>query len=552
MNRLGEEKSPYLLQHKDNPVDWYPWGEEAFQAARDQNKPIFLSIGYATCYWCHMMEKDSFERQEVADVLNHYFISIKVDREEHPDVDQIYMDAVMGLTGHGGWPMSVFLTPDRKPFFGGTFFWRAQFTELLKKIGEAWGEEPDKLIESGKELTLFLEGNDSAKLVCNIKGGDTQGCQPPDESLLKEALAQLSGSFDAVHGGFGLPPKFPHSMSLSLLLRIHQRTGDEKALAIATKTLEAMASGGIYDRIGGGFHRYATRADWNEPHYEKMLYDNALLSSTYLEAYQVTKGASPNEVSPKNKLYAEVARGTLDYVLKEMTDPEGGFYSAQDAGQVGKEGEYYRLNKEERSRHKPPDKDDKVLTSWNGLMIATMAQGYSILKESRYLEAAQKAARFIEQQLWRDGRLLRRWREGESRFDGTLVDYAFLIHGLLNLDEADADRHWRQWAKELQTKQDELFWDPEGGGYFFSASTETALIVRKKDFNDGATPSGNSIAALNLLRLHNMTDNAAYEKRAAVLLSIFSGLIPRYPASYAQALIAIDRRLNPPSPSSLP
>ncbi|MDO8528227.1 MAG: thioredoxin domain-containing protein [Deltaproteobacteria bacterium] len=518
MNRLSKEKSPYLLQHQNNPVDWYAWGEEAFQAARAQNKPIFLSIGYSTCYWCHMMEKDSFELQEVAEVLNKNFINIKVDREEHPDVDQIYMDAVVSLTGQGGWPMSVFLSPDLKPFFGGTFFWRAQFIPLLNNIASVWQNSPEKIIQSGNDIQKHL----------------SERIQPAtgslDATIFTSALQQFAQSFDTTHGGFGSAPKFPHSMNIDALFKIHRRTGDKEALNMATRSLDGMANGGIYDAVGGGFHRYATQDDWNEPHYEKMLYDNALLVPVYLEAFKVTN----------NPTFAKVARETLDYVLRDMTDPLGGFYSAQDAGEVDKEGEYYHrtektIEEERTARQKrtPPHKDDKVLTSWNGLMIAAMAFGYKILEDKKYLQAAQKSAGFIQQTLYKNGELLRRYRDGDSRYAGTLEDYAFLIHGLLNLSDADANPEWKNWARDLQQKQDALFWDAKEGGYFFSPTTDKNLFVRKKTFQDGALPSGNAIAVLNLLRLGET-------KKAEALFKAMSGEIHRYPSAFGQSLIALD------------
>ena len=522
-NRLGAEKSPYLLQHKDNPVHWFPWGEEALQAAREENKIIFLSIGYSTCYWCHMMEKDSFEKEEVAEVLNRNFISIKVDREEHPDVDQIYMDAVVGMTGRGGWPLSVFLTPDLKPFFGGTFFWRPQFLRLLSTIHEDWQSGPEEIVQSGAKIAAFLE-----------KQNRIPGAREINAQLLRTAFGQLQKRFDKTHGGFGRAPKFPHSMDLSLLLRIHRRTGSEEALTMVTRTLDAMARGGIYDPIGGGFHRYAARQNWSDPHYEKMLYDNALLVSTYLEAYQVTK----------KQRYAEVVQQSLDYVLREMTHPEGGFYSAQDAGEVGKEGEYYRLSKEERSKVPPLHKDDKILTSWNGLMIAAMAKGYQVLDDPRYLEAARKAAIFVQEKLYRNGRLLRRYREGESRFSGTVNDYSFLIHGLLTLYESDFDLRWIHWARDLQSKQDELFWDQKSGGYYLTEPGEKSLLVRKKEFDDGVIPSGNSLTALNLLKLHDLTFDQKYLEKLRQLFGVLSGIVASYPAGYAQMMTAVDYYLD--------
>lgn len=580
-NRLGKEKSPYLLQHKDNPVFWFPWGEEAFQAAKAENKIIFLSIGYSTCYWCHVMEKDSFERDDVAAVLNKDFISIKVDREEHPDVDQIYMDAVVGMTGRGGWPMSVFLTPDLKPFFGGTFFRREQFLQILSRLHESWRVEPDKIRESGTSIAAALE-----------KQNRISGSEAASITLLKQSFHQLQKRFDSVYGGFGEAPKFPHGMELSLLLRIHRRTGNPDALAIVTHTLDAMSRGGVYDHLGGGFHRYSTDERWFAPHFEKMLYDNAILGWTYLEAYQVTS----------RKEYAAVARETLDYILRDMTDPLGGFYSAEDAGLVGKEGEFYTWTEKEirqnltpqefngfqkaysitsagnfeggknilflkpegkpesgattllqnarkkllaiRERRPRPHKDDKVLTAWNGLMIATLSKGYQVLGDSRYLDAATKAAGFIRSNLYRNSKLLRRYRDGESLFPGTVNDYAFLIHGLLTLYESDFDSQWVRWAETLQAKQNDLFWDGENGGYFFTEANQKELLIRKKEFDDGVTPSGNSLAALNLLRLHDLTFDEKYEKRLEKLLGVISHIAKRYPAGYAQAMMAIDYSLD--------
>jgi len=538
-NRLGKEKSPYLLQHKDNPVNWFAWGDEAFQAAKKGNKIIFLSIGYSTCYWCHMMEKDSFELQEVADVLNKDFISIKVDREEHPDVDQIYMDAVVAMTGQGGWPMSVFLTPDLKPFYGGTFFWRAQFLQLLSNTQSVWQKEPEKILESANKITEQLQSPPSSVLP-HKGGGDSlsplwERVGERGNELLQKAFKQFQQSFDHAYGGFGGAPKFPPSKALSLLLRINRRTGNEEALNMVTKTLDAMAQGGIYDHIGGGFHRYSTDERWEVPHFEKMLYDNALLVWTYLEAYQVTK----------KELYKNVAEETLDYVLREMTHPEGGFYSAQDAGEVDKEGEYYALSAEERHQATPPHKDDKVLTSWNGLMIAAFAKGYQVLGNESYLKAAQKSAAFIKQNLFKDGKLLRRYREGDSKFLGTLDDYAFLIYGLLTLYESDFDGKWIEWAKTLQQTQDKHFWDSEKeGGYFSGDPNDKTLFIHKKEFHDGAIPSGNAISALNLLKLYALTFEEEYRKKMETLLATMAGEANRYPSGFAQGLIAIDYYLD--------
>ncbi|MDP2600245.1 MAG: thioredoxin domain-containing protein [Deltaproteobacteria bacterium] len=515
MNRLAKEKSPYLLQHQHNPVEWYPWGEEAFQAAHHQNKPIFLSIGYSTCYWCHMMEKDSFELAEVADVLNQNFISIKVDREEHPDIDQIYMDAVVSMTGQGGWPMSVFLAPDLKPFYGGTFFWRQQFVQLLNNISAVWKNEPEKILKSSQKITeqlLKMSPSPPVGPACRQAG-----------RVRERGFDQLRENFDPIHGGFGQAPKFPHSMDLNLLLHIHKKTGNAEALEMAKKTLTAMANGEIYDKVGGGFHRYATREDWSEPHYEKMLYDNALLAMTYLEAG-----------------YKTIAQETLDYVLRDMSDPQGGFYSAQDAGEVGKEGEYYHWTEKTieeeraaRTKRKPPHKDDKILTSWNGLMIAAMAKGAKILGEDKYLKAAQNAADFIRSKLYKDHQLLRRFRDGEAKYSGTLDDYAFLIFGLLELGEIE-------WAKELQKNQDDLFWDEKEGGYFFTGKEEPHVIIRKKEYNDGALPSGNAVAAGNLLQLFKTTCEEQYREKLETLLQNAKGRAFTYPAGFASLLIADD------------
>lgn len=571
VNRLDSEKSPYLLQHKDNPVHWFAWGEEAFRAARADNKIIFLSIGYSTCHWCHVMEHDSFEREDVADVLNRDFISIKVDREERPDVDALYMDAVVGMTGSGGWPLSVFLTPDLKPFYGGTFFWRPQFLQLLSAIQSSWEREPQKVVASGEDIFAHLKQSVSA------------GTSLPDETIFLSALEHFSKRFDAEHGGFGAAPKFPPSVSLQLLLRIHRRTGDRDALRMVETTLDHMARGGMYDHLGGGFHRYSTDREWLVPHFEKMLYDNALLVVAYLEAFQVTG----------EKRYAVIARETLDYVLRDMTHPDGGFYSAEDADSEGEEGKFYvwteaelrkLLSSEEfksfvetygvttkgnfergtnilflptgeapdrltevrqklfvhREQRVHPSKDDKILVDWNGLMISALAKGYQVLEENRYLAAAQKAARFLKENMADGGELKRRWRDGEARFSGMLNDYASLISALITLYESDFDRSWLAWAEELQTTQDKLFWDEKNGGYFVSAEEAADLIVRKKDFDDGAIPAANSVAALNLLRLFDLTLEPGYQSTAQKTLQSVAPLMERYPFAASSAFLALD------------
>ncbi|MFN8390090.1 MAG: thioredoxin domain-containing protein [Bdellovibrionota bacterium] len=580
-NRLSKEKSPYLLQHQHNPVDWYPWGDEAFAAAKAQNKPIFLSIGYSTCYWCHVMEKDSFENEDLAKVLNAHFISIKVDREERPDVDSIYMNAVVSLVGQGGWPLSVFLTPDRKPFYGGTFFPRPQFTMLLEKVAETWETRKDAIFHTADQLSEALK-----------KSALPSTAAPIDDTALTIVLKQLTSLFDEREGGFGQAPKFPPSGSLRLLLRIARKTGDAGAKAMAVKTLEKMAQGGIYDQLGGGFHRYSTDARWLVPHFEKMLYDNAQLAVAYLEAFQSTQ----------NQMFASVARETLGYVLRDMTDPQGGFYSAEDAGEVGKEGEFYvwkdneialLLNAEElaatkalfgisasgnfehnqnilalaaaqpwadreapavlsarqkllaaRGKRQRPHRDDKVLTSWNGLMISAFARGYQVLGDEAYLRAAEKAAGFIHQQLWKDGILLHRYRDGEASVRGFLDDYAFLIQGLIDLYEADFNERWITFALELQHAQDKHHLDEDGSGYFFASADEHLLIARNKDFVDGAEPSGNAVSALNLLRLGDLTLDRELRARAEKIVAAAAGGIARYPSAFATTLIAVDYLLD--------
>jgi uncharacterized protein YyaL (SSP411 family) len=581
-NRLAREKSPYLLQHQHNPVDWYPWGEEAFAAAKKADKPIFLSIGYSSCYWCHVMEQDSFENEDIARLLNEHFISIKVDREERPDVDSIYMNAVTSMTGQGGWPLSVFLTPERQPFFGGTFFPKAQFSSLLGKINDTWTSQRTALIHSAEQMSAALQQSASAQI-------------PPEElnnSIFSAALQQLDSSFDPDDGGFGRAPKFPPSASLRLLLRIAKRGGSSNARQMVVETLEKMARGGIFDHLGGGFHRYSTDSHWLVPHFEKMLYDNALLSAAYLEAYQFT-----NE-----PMFASVAAETLDYVLRDMHSPEGGFYSAEDAGEVGKEGAFYVWDEAELKRllssdefaeikqlygvstlgnfehkcnilnlqaehdwdekqHVPaaaalqkmkaarqqrprPHRDDKILTSWNGLMISALSKGYQTLGSAEYLRAAQQAATFLRSHLFSDGRLFRRYREQEAKFSAYLDDYAFVIQSLLDLYESDFDEQWLRWAIELQQTLDKDYWDKAGGGYYFASADDPSLIARQKNFTDGAEPSGNAVAALNLLRLADFTLDRRYGERAQKIFSAASGMLRHYPQACATLASALDYSLD--------
>ncbi|MFQ5715781.1 MAG: thioredoxin domain-containing protein, partial [Nitrospinales bacterium] len=454
-NRLSGEKSPYLLQHADNPIYWYPWGEEAFAAARRENKPIFLSIGYSSCHWCHVLEEESFGDQEVADVLNQGYISIKVDREEHPDVDQMYMDIVQAMTGNGGWPMTVVMSPDMMPFFGGSYFPKDQLLQILRGLRSAWENEPEKIATIGRQVSDYLDSRNA------LSTGEVS----LDEGVLRQIYRRLHNLSDPVHGGFGSAPKFPPAIRLELLNRIARRTGEKEALEIVSSTLENMARGGMYDHLGGGFHRYSTDQEWLVPHFEKMLYGQAALAQAYLEGFQTTQ----------NRMFEWVARGTLDYVLREMTDPDGGFYSAEDADSEGEEGKFYVWSDRElrdiltekeyrrvaetygvspegnfellgqpvnilhlpdpvpwkvklepdlaaihakllrqRERRPPPPKDDKVITAWNGLMLGSMAKAYQVLGDKKYLAAAQNAARFIQTRLYRDGKLLRRYRDGDA------------------------------------------------------------------------------------------------------------------------------------------
>jgi uncharacterized protein YyaL (SSP411 family) len=586
-NRLASEKSPYLLQHAHNPVDWYPWGDEAFQKARAEDKPIFLSIGYSTCHWCHVMERESFENADIARIMNEHFVSIKVDREERPDVDQIYMNAVQGMTGSGGWPLSAFLDHELRPFWGGTYFppesrWgRPGFPDILKQIAQVWKNERPKLVGAAQEVADALKFMDRAT--------DAAGAEGLNVEALRRAYAQFRDIFDPRDGGFGGAPKFPRSETISLLLRIHRRTEDASALHMAKHSLEKMARGGIFDHLGGGFHRYSTDAQWLVPHFEKMLYDNALLARAYLEAHAV---------DPANPLWSGVARETLDYVLRDMTSPEGGFYSAEDADSEGVEGKFYVWSEEElrsllseeeltrlktlfpitahgnfeekniltyrdglswelrndpenmalmaklfeiRKKRIPPYKDDKILASWNGLMLGSLAFAAQVLGDEKYLKAAQNAADFIFRKLWHEtSGLKRRYREGEARFAASLDDYTFVIQGLLDLYETDFDSRWYRFALDLQTKCDESFWDTEKGGYFFTDAKDPSLIARSKDIYDGAVPSGNSIAALNLLRLYDLTLEEEFRAKADRIFKIFARFVESHPQGSPALLMAVD------------
>ncbi|MDX1385980.1 MAG: thioredoxin domain-containing protein [bacterium] len=577
-NRLGKEKSPYLLQHRDNPVHWYPWGEEAFRAAKEQDKPIFLSIGYSTCHWCHVMAHQSFENQQVADFLNEHFISIKLDREERPDVDDIYMSAVHAMGQRGGWPLSMFLTPQLKPFYGGTYWPREQFLYLLQQLNNLWTAERSKALETGEGLIQHLKEQKSEPLA--------QG--EVHKEIFKKYFSEIRGTYDNVWGGFSPAPKFPHSMHLAMLLRIYRRSGDEEALQMAIHTLERMAQGGLYDHLGGGFARYSVDEQWMIPHFEKMLYDNALLVEVYLEAFQVTGIES----------LADVARETLEYTLRVMTHPEGGFYSAEDADSEGEEGKFYVWTPEElkkaltpeeftalskvyqidphgnfekgtlhlnlkrevgwegksdpsvqsaqkklfqiRENRVHPHKDDKILTSWNGLMIRAMAKAYQVTGDTRFLTAAHRAANFIKNKLWKEHKLLARYRDGEAKFRARVEDYAYLIQGLIDLYQCDFDPKVYAWALDLQKVQDEKFLDKTKGGYFYTDGEDPHLLLRSKEGMDGALPNANGVSALNLLRLRDLEGDEELGNQAEGVFRAFSNLFSEYPYAFSQMAVAFD------------
>ena len=595
-NRLINESSPYLLQHAHNPVDWYPWGAKAFERAQKGDKPVFLSIGYSACHWCGVMERESFENEQIADILNENFVSIKVDREQRPDVDHIYMNAVVMMTGSGGWPLSVFLTPDGKPFFGGTYFppedmyGRPGFEGVLLSITDAWKNKRQGLVDSASKLGEFLESPDALTERTGLS-----------QEMLGKAFDRFRDTFDAVNGGFGIAPKFAQPTNLSMLLCYWHRTADPQALGMVKKTLDAMAKGGIYDHIGGGFHRYATDARWLVPHFEKMLYDQALLSKVYLQACQITK----------DERYAGIAREIFEYVLRDMTDPDGGFYGAEDADSEGAEGAFYlwdteqiasildkdqarlfnayygvtdkgnfekgktilsitpstgQLGKqfqkdptaiahilkaartsvfEERAKRNRPHRDDKVITAWNGLMISSLAYGGAVLEEQRYIEAAKRCAEFILRTSYKDGRLMRYYRDGKVIEKAFLDDYAFMVMGLLDLCEATFEAKWLIQAKKLAEDMIELFADGERGGFFLAGKDGQKLIARTKPGSDGAIPSGNAVAASALLKLGQLTMNQHFTEQGGKVLEAFCQQLAHSPAYSSAMLTALDFRLGP-------
>ncbi|MGA9117637.1 MAG: thioredoxin domain-containing protein [Bacteroidota bacterium] len=574
MNRLAGEKSPYLLQHASNPVDWYPWGEEAFREARDKGKPILLSIGYSACHWCHVMEQESFDSPGTARIMNARFVNIKVDREERPDVDRVYMAALQAMGEGGGWPMTMFLTPDLRPFFGGTYFppvarhGRIGFPELLERVAHAWEHDREKLLGSAGRLMGFL-----------ARPGPS-GAGEPGEDVPPKCLEELSRQYDPVHGGFGGPPKFPRPSVFRFLITRHLLTRDSDALRMCRNTVRAILRGGIHDQIGGGFHRYSVDGEWRTPHFEKMLYDQAQMAEACLDLYLLDR----------EPVWAEGARGALEYVREHLTSPDGGFYSSEDAdsprpGNPSERGEgaYYlwsrkevdrilsaedaglfartygvteegnaladahgefaglnilhlsrgeegapdgaaraidrsiRILKARRSRRPSPFRDEKVLAAWNGLMIGAFARGFQVLGEPAYLQAACRAAAFVWANLFHppDGPLLRRWHQGEPRHRGQLEDYAFLVQGFLDLYEASLDLGWLEKALVLTRLQTETFRDGERGGFFDSPGDDSSILIRTKDLHDGAEPCGNSVAAMNLVRLWRMTGKGEYLEGAS-------------------------------------
>lgn len=603
-NRLINEKSPYLLQHSYNPVDWYPWGDEAFSKAKNEDKPVFLSIGYSTCHWCHVMERESFENAEVARLMNDTFVSIKVDREERPDIDHIYMTVCQMMTGGGGWPLNVIMTPDKKPFFAGTYFpkesryGRIGMIDLTQRISQLWSTNRGEVLEaSSKVITALKQMPD-----------DMPGV-PLGLTDLKQAAEQLSQRFDRERGGFSQAPKFPTPHNMLFLLRYARRTADNNVLSMVEKTLQNMRLGGIYDHIGFGFHRYSTDNEWLVPHFEKMLYDQAMISLAYTEVFQLTG----------NPEYKKTVQEIFEYVLRDMTSPEGGFYSAEDADSEGVEGKFYvwsvdellkilpageakiackifgvkqegnfreestghltgdniiRLDRTqgqnayevgmspevlektiesirkkmflEREKRVHPYKDDKILTDWNGLMIAALAKASQAFGESRYAESASRCASFIISRMRdKDGRLMHRYRDGEAGLAAHVDDYAFFIWGLLELYEATSNIDYLKVAIELNQDFMNRFWDEGVGGFYFTASDSEETLLRKKELYDGATPSGNSVAALNLFRLARMTGDLNLEEKAGMLLQAFSGMVSKFPSGYTQLLMAVDFSIGP-------
>jgi uncharacterized protein YyaL (SSP411 family) len=596
MNRLSNEKSPYLLQHADNPVDWYPWGEEALAKAKVADMPIFLSIGYSSCHWCHVMEEESFRDAHVAAILNEHFVAVKVDREERPDIDEAYMEVCQAMTGSGGWPLTIITTPEGRPFFAATYIPRearygmAGLTQLLGQVTRLWQENRLGLKETADRITRMLQGSPSARERRKL-----------DLGTLERAYAWFESNFDPEHGGFGKAPKFPNPHAISFLIRYGTRTGKEKPLTMARETLDAMRRGGIFDHLGYGFHRYSTDERWLVPHFEKMLYDQALLTLACVECFHVTGEGR----------YRETAEEVIEYVTRDLSSPEGGFFSSEDADSEGEEGKFYTwipgeietvlgrergerfsrvygvdevgdiegrgvlrvmrplaafareagMTEEELEREFEgsrrelfgvrgvrvrPARDEKILTDWNGLMIAALAKAGVVFGEPCYGEAARRAARFLMEKLRReDGRLLHRYRDGDAAIPAFLDDYAFLVWGLLELDEAASDARALEQALGLTEAMIDLFWDEGEGGFFTSGRDGERLITRRKDAYDGAIPSGNSVAAMDLLRLAKITGREDFREKAERLIETFGAVVESHPAGFSALLSALDLLLAP-------
>ncbi len=602
-NHLKNEKSPYLLQHMHNPVDWYPWSEDAFQKAKKENKPIFLSIGYSTCHWCHVMAHESFEDPEIGHLMNDTFVSIKTDREERPDLDNIYMTVCQMMTGSGGWPLTIIMTPDKRPFFAGTYFpkeskyGRTGLKDLILNVKEIWNTKPEEISDSADKIIDALQ-----------KVSETSPSDEISPDILDEAYKNLSGNFDEVYGGFGTTPKFPAAHNLLFLLRYWKRSSNERSLTIVKETLDSMHNGGIYDQIGFGFHRYSVDQEWLVPHFEKMLYDQAMIAIAYIETYQATG----------NEKYKKAAEEIFEYVLRDMQSPEGGFYSAEDADSEGVEGKFYVWSKNEifevldeedakfaskifditdegnfseestgektganilhlensiediskifkisvgdierkieeirkklfiaREERIRPHKDDKILADWNGLMIAALAKGAQVFGDEKYLKAALDATDFILNNMFKDNHLLHRFRENEAAIEGNLDDYAFLIHGLLEIYESSFQVKYLKTALSLNNTLLEHFWDDETGGFYFTPDYGEDMLVRKKEIYDSAIPSGNSIEMLNLLRLSKITEDEELKKTAILLEKAFSKQIVISPFAYTQFMVALDFKFGP-------
>ncbi len=603
-NRLAQSRSPYLLQHADNPVDWYPWGDEAFEAARSQDKPIFLSIGYATCHWCHVMAHESFEDPEVADLMNSTFINIKVDREERPDIDQVYMTVTQMLTGSGGWPMTIIMTPDKQPFFAATYipknarFGRMGMMDLIPKIQAAWNDDRTKILESAGQIVANLQ---------TVGGAGRPG--EVGTAIITTARRDLASRYDSVEGGFGTAPKFPSPHNLLFLLAAGEATGDDATLEMVSHTLTKMRQGGIYDQVGFGFHRYSTDKEWLVPHFEKMLYDQAMLLLAYTEAYRITGRED----------FARTAREIVVYIERDMKSPDGAFFSAEDADSEGEEGVFYLWTEKEllevlgpedaalahsvwntsptgnfvaeasaqastdnilhlkgnlnqtakdlgipetklrkrvertrqvllkkREARPRPLLDDKILTDWNALMAAALARAGAVLDEGSYITHAEKSVNLIMRRM-KDSkdRLLHRLREGHAEIPAFLDDHVFLTWALLELYDATLEPRFLKEAVTLQKTTDELFWDQKQGGYFFSAADNEALLVRTKEIYDGAMPSGNSVAANNLIRLGRLTGRTEFEDRANTLMTAFGQSVTRAPSGHTHLIDALQRATNP-------